>query len=173
MYKRQVGIPLQYEYGGWLAGNGTSFSCPVVSGMCASLMQAVPGATAEDIRNAVRESSDRYNNPDSLYGYGLPDFAKALTIIEETYTFKPEVTVTAGPNPFFDMINLWFRDTPGSLSITITDNSGRTILKTVYKTFIGRSYTVRGLSYAAQGLCLIRVKTDAGEKVFKMIKLQR
>jgi subtilisin family serine protease len=168
-----VGIPLQYDYGEWRAGNGTSFSCPVISGMCATLMQAVPGATAEDIRNAVRQSSDRYNNPDSLYGFGLPDFAKALKILEDTYTFKPEMTVTAGPNPFFDIINLWFRDPPGSLTIEVTDNSGRTILKIKYDTFIGRSFTLTGLSSAIQGLYMVKVKTDAVQVVFKMIKLKR
>ena len=69
-----VSLPLQFEPGKWHTGSGTSFSCPVISGLCASLMQAVPDATAAEMHRAVRESSDRFNNPDSLYGYGLPDF---------------------------------------------------------------------------------------------------
>ncbi len=34
-----VSIPIQSEPGVWYSGSGTSFSCPVVSGLCASLMQ--------------------------------------------------------------------------------------------------------------------------------------
>ena len=166
-----VSIPLQYTYGQWQAGSGTSFSCPVISGMCASLMQASPGATAEDIRKAVRLSSNRINNPDSLYGYGLPNFVKSLKILEDIHAFKPKVTVTAGPNPFVDEIYLWFRDVPERLAVTVTDNSGKTVLKTEYRTFIGRSFTLTGMSSAARGVYLVKVETAAGEKVFKMIKL--
>jgi subtilisin family serine protease len=165
-----VSIPVQYSYGQWVAGSGTSFSCPVISGMCAALMQATPGATAEDIRNAVRASSNRVNNPDSLYGYGLPDFVKALRLLDESHAFNPEVTVTAGPNPFIDEINIWFRDVPERLSVTVTDYAGKTILKTVYETYIGRSFTLAGLSSVARGVYLVKVETAAGEKVFKMIK---
>lgn len=165
-----VTIPVQYTYGKWVAGSGTSFSCPVISGMCAALMQATPGATAEDIRNAVRASSNRFNNPDSLYGYGLPDFVKTLRILDEIHAFEPEVTVTAGPNPFTDEINIWFRVVPERLTVTVTDYAGKTVLKTVYDTYIGRSFTMRGLSSVARGMYLVKVETAAGEKVFKMIK---
>lgn len=165
-----VSIPVQYAYGLWVAGSGTSFSCPVISGMCAALMQATPGATAEDIRNAVRASSDRVNSPDSLYGYGLPDFVRALRILDESHAFEPEVSVTAGPNPFVDEINIWFRDVPEWLSVTVTDYTGKTVLKTVYETYIGRSFSLRGLSSVARGVYLVKVETAAGDKVFKMIK---
>ena len=168
-----VSLPLQYVPGLWHTGSGTSFSCPVISGMCASLMQAVPGATANDIRDAVRESSDRYNNPDSLYGYGLPDFTKAFKILEETYVFKPDVVATAGPNPFFDIINLWFHETPERLSVTITDISGRTVRRVDHDPFIGRSYNISDLANLGQGLYIIKVTTALGEASFKMIKLQR
>ena len=167
-----VSVPVQYSSGLWVAGSGTSFSCPVISGMCAALMQSSPGATAEDIRNAVRESSDRYNNPDSLYGYGLPDFVKALRILDESHAFKPEVPVTAGPNPFTDEIHIWFRDVPEWLSVTVTDYAGTTILKTAYETYIGKSFTLRGLSAATRGLYMVKVESAAGEKVFKMVKLR-
>ncbi|HUW92591.1 MAG TPA: S8 family peptidase [Bacteroidales bacterium] len=168
-----VSVPVQYDPGIWRPGSGTSFSCPVISGMCAALMQATPGATADDIRKTIRESSDRYDHPDSLYGYGLPDFVKALKILEESHTFKPEVTVTAGPNPFVNEINLWFRDSPERLTVTVTDNTGKTILKTEYSTYIGRSYAIKGMSAAAQGVYLVKVETAAGAKVFKMIKVKR
>ncbi len=168
-----VSLPLQYEPGKWQTGSGTSFSCPVISGLCASLMQAVPGATAAEVATAVRKSSDRYNNPDSLYGYGIPDFITALKSLEEIYTYKPDVSITAGPNPFFDEINLWFRETPENLSVTVTDGSGRIVMRREYPVYSGRSHKITGFEGMTEGLFMVDVKTSHGGKVFKMVRLKR
>jgi serine protease AprX len=168
-----VNLPLQNEPGKWLTGSGTSFSCPVISGLCATLMQAVPGVTASEIITAVQESGDRYNNPDSLYGYGLPDFVSALKKLEEIHTFKPEVIMTAGPNPFNDEIKIWFRETPGHLSVSVTDNSGRTIIRREFFTYAARSFTLGGFGRTGQGIYYVRVSTDQGERTFKMIRIRK
>jgi len=168
-----VGIPIQLEQGLWYAGSGTSFSCPVISGLSASLMQAVPEATPAEIITALHESSDRFNNPDTLYGYGLPDFLKVLGLLEEKHTYMPEVIMTAGPNPFFDEINLWFREPAGSLTVTFTGSSGNLIRKWSYPVFAGRSLRLDGLDNIGQGVYLLRIVTDQGERVFKMIRLRR
>ena len=57
---------------------GTSFSTPVISGMVACLWQALPDKTAREIIELVRQSGNNYEHPDNVYGYGLPDFTKAL-----------------------------------------------------------------------------------------------
>ncbi len=168
-----VSLPIQFVPGQWNTGSGTSFSCPVISGLCASLMQAVPGATAADIITAVREGSDRFNNPDSLYGYGLPDFLSALKKLEDQHTFKPEVKITAGPNPFFDRINLWFRDNPGHLSVRLVDFSGRLVMRKDFSVYASRSYTLEASGSMTQGVYYLKVTTDAGEKVFTMIRLRK
>ncbi len=59
--------------------NGTSFSTPVLCGMVACLWQALPNKTAFEIMDIVRKSGDRVDQPDNIYGYGLPDFWKAYT----------------------------------------------------------------------------------------------
>jgi len=168
-----VNLSIQCVPGQWHSGSGTSFSCPAVSGLCASLMQAVPDATASEVMNAVRESSDRFNNPDSLYGYGVPDFIAALKKLEDQHTFKPEVKISAGPNPFFDQISLWFRDSPGHLSVTMMDFSGRPMMRKEFPVYASRSCTIEGFGRMAQGVYYLKVTTDAGAKVFKMIRLSR
>ncbi|KAA6329109.1 Subtilisin DY [termite gut metagenome] len=57
--------------------NGTSFSSPVICGMVACLWQACPQLTAKEVIALVRQSGDRYDYPDSAYGYGIPDMWKA------------------------------------------------------------------------------------------------
>ena len=57
--------------------NGTSFSSPIMCGMIACLWQACPKLTAKQIIDLVRQSGDRADFPDNIYGYGIPDLWKA------------------------------------------------------------------------------------------------
>lgn len=57
--------------------NGTSFSTPITCGLVACLWQALPNKTASEIMQLVRESADRADYPDNIFGYGIPDFWKA------------------------------------------------------------------------------------------------
>lgn len=58
-------------------GNGTSFASPITCGMVACLWQALPHCTAKQIIKIVHESADRYEYPDNIFGYGIPDFWEA------------------------------------------------------------------------------------------------
>ncbi|MEM9051646.1 MAG: S8 family serine peptidase, partial [Bacteroidota bacterium] len=62
--------------------NGTSFSAPIISGMAASLWQAVPNATAEEVFDAIEQSAHLYDMPNDSMGYGIPDFALALSLLQ-------------------------------------------------------------------------------------------
>ncbi|MDR1737363.1 MAG: S8 family peptidase [Candidatus Symbiothrix sp.] len=55
------------------ASNGTSFATPIMAGMVACLWSALPDLTALELMQAVRQSADRYAQPDSLFGFGIPN----------------------------------------------------------------------------------------------------
>lgn len=82
--------------------NGTSFAAPVTAGMVASLWQARPELTSLQLINIVRKASSRYMNPDSLLGYGIPDFGKAYyypsIAFVKNISFKDLLSIY--PNPF-------------------------------------------------------------------------
>ena len=59
---------------------GTSFSTPIVCGLVACLWQALPGKSAIEIINLIRQSSSQYKNPDNIYGYGIPNFWRAFMV---------------------------------------------------------------------------------------------
>lgn len=61
-------------------GAGTSYATPLIAGACASLWSAVPQLTPAQLRDVVRESASKYASPDSILGYGLPDFGVALEL---------------------------------------------------------------------------------------------
>lgn len=96
-----VGTVAQSPNGDVTLCNGTSCSAPLISGMLACLWQANPHATAMQIIESIRESSSQYEDPDSLYGYGIPDFFIANRYLSGVKP-PPEnniVTYNLFPNP--------------------------------------------------------------------------
>ena len=62
---------------------GTSFAAPIIAGMVACLWQTAPQKTASEVMRAVRMSADNHDTPNNIFGYGIPDFAKAYQILKE------------------------------------------------------------------------------------------
>lgn len=61
--------------------NGTSLSAPFLAGLVASLWSVNPQIDRKELMDIIKKSADRYEKPDSVYGYGIPDFGKALTTV--------------------------------------------------------------------------------------------
>ena len=59
---------------------GTSFSTPLITGLVACLWQALPEKTALEIIELVRQTSNNAKEPDSIFGYGIPNFWRAYMI---------------------------------------------------------------------------------------------
>ncbi|HKK62963.1 MAG TPA: S8/S53 family peptidase [Bacteroidales bacterium] len=66
---------------GLAQGGGTSFSAPLLSGGVATLWQAYPTMPAKEMIRWLLESGDRYEEPDTDYGFGIPSFSKAFHAI--------------------------------------------------------------------------------------------
>ena len=60
---------------------GTSFAAPIISGMVACLWQSARDKTAYQVMEAIRQSGDNYATPNNVFGYGIPDFLKAYSIL--------------------------------------------------------------------------------------------
>ncbi|MBN1107708.1 MAG: S8 family serine peptidase [Bacteroidales bacterium] len=152
--------------------SGTSFSCPVISGMAACLMEAIPEADNMDIIRAIRSSSDRFSLPDSLYGFGIPDMTKALITLESTHLDIPAGGVSFGPNPTAGDIEFTFSDPPGHIIAEIVSASGIKIYRKDYGDFAGRQLSLTALRNMEQGLYFVRFITSEGSFVFKIVKLR-
>ncbi|MBS1647560.1 MAG: S8 family serine peptidase [Bacteroidetes bacterium] len=66
-------------------GNGTSFASPTIAGLAACLWQGNPSKTNMQIIQAIKQSASQYSHPDSLKGYGIPNFCIADQILKGTY----------------------------------------------------------------------------------------
>lgn len=70
--------------------NGTSFSCPIMCGAAACLIQAFPHKTPVEIIHALQQSADRAAAPDNIYGYGIPDLPKAAAMLRAADALQGE-----------------------------------------------------------------------------------
>jgi len=59
---------------------GTSFSTPIVAGLVACLWQSLPQMTAVELIELVRKTSSSSQEPDNIYGYGIPNFWRAYMV---------------------------------------------------------------------------------------------
>ncbi len=80
--------------------SGTSFATPIIAGLTACLLQKFPNATPSQIITAILQSASLCNNPNNIYGYGLPDFKKAFLILQHSLNFQScHLKIKIYPNP--------------------------------------------------------------------------
>lgn len=63
---------------GYRGTSGTSLSSPLIAGVAALVLQAHPYLTPFQVREALRETADRAQNPDNNYGWGLLNAYEAI-----------------------------------------------------------------------------------------------
>jgi subtilisin family serine protease len=165
----------QYQPGVFVVGNGTSFASPLIAGMCASFWEALPNLTAMQVIQKVKESCDQFNNPDSLKGYGIPDFAQAYQTVTGKQLALPiqnKVDFLA-PNPFKDFIKMrYYAADTHFIEVRIFDMMGKEL---IYKKHWceTRSYNTLDLqipSGLSQGMYFIQLVTKHEKQTFKIIK---
>lgn len=153
----------------YYTGSGTSFSCPVLAGAVACLRQARPYASVQEICDAVRSCGNRADNPDSYYGYGIPDFSKALGVlaIEEPVGNTPANILTVYPNPATDMVHVKLNDAHKA-ELTVFDITGR---KLFTYTFNGLNHTTLEQHFNSldSGVYVINAVSDAGCQSIKLV----
>ncbi|MFK7795947.1 MAG: S8 family serine peptidase [Aureispira sp.] len=57
--------------------NGTSFSSPIMAGAVTSFWESMPHYSNLELLQAIENSANRNDEPNTTYGYGLPDFYAA------------------------------------------------------------------------------------------------
>jgi serine protease AprX len=164
-------VPVQTSGTEVFRSNGTSFSCPILSGISACLMQAVPSATSNDIISVLHSSADRYNFPDSVYGYGIPDIVSALSTLQKKYVLAPESSVLVFPNPTGGSFEIDFKEPPENFTLEIITLTGKTLNKKSYIGYAGRAVTITDLIHSEQGVYFLKISLSSGIIVRKILKI--
>lgn len=113
-------------------GYGTSYSSPQIAGLAAGIIQVNPDWTSLEVISAIKRSASNSLNPDTLTGYGVPQYAKAVT--GETLALSDilENKLTVYPNPFPDnKITIDFAGVKlkNTLQIDIVDAQGKVVFE--------------------------------------------
>ena len=112
--------------------SGTSFSGPIMAGAAACLWQSWPSKKNMEIVQAIKRSANQYFNPDTLLGYGIPNFNTAYTVLSlGEINFPSNESLHIYPNPVVkgNSINAYyFSKSKEKIQIILTDAAGRVIL---------------------------------------------
>ena len=154
--------------------SGTSFSSPVMAGMAACLWQAAPNATAREIKFTMEISASLFLNPDSILGYGIPDFEKAWD------SFFP-VGVSSQlegkdwfvyPNPVSDLLVIQKNGVVNSDEITIEAFTleGRLVQKWIKQN--NSKIILSNIGRLPQGMFLLKISSDEKYQTIKFNKIR-
>ncbi len=154
--------------------NGTSFSAPLVAGMAACLWQKFPNASNGQIKDAIIRSADRYMNPDSLYGFGIPDFGKAIEILGGQYEDALPVAMILN-NPLVPGSAVkFFAERNETISIDLINSSGQRMW-TLNNIEVFNGYNevspFGDIDLLASGIYIVRINFKNRSELIKAIKL--
>lgn len=140
--------------------SGTSLSNPLAAGGVACLLQSLPkNISREAIKTRLRQNASLYPGYTSQKGYGVLNFYKTYqSFLGVTDVNKTKIQIY--PNPAKDVVNLK-SDNP-IRSVEIYDSLGRIVKNEVSKTI--------NISELVKGIYFLKVKTDSGESIEKIIK---
>ncbi|HYX08857.1 MAG TPA: S8 family serine peptidase [Bacteroidales bacterium] len=169
-----IATAIESPFGFVSSGNGTSFSAPVIAGLSACLWQAHPALTNMDVLQSVEQSSSQFFSPDSLLGYGIPDFASAAGILQFIREYKNDSSfIRVFPNPFTNNLTLEFQSGDyAETYIQIYNIKGQVIYtdKKNIKRHTLIHLDVREVKHLAAGIYLLKITN--GDQVHQ-VKLVR
>lgn len=153
---------------------GTSFSCPITAGAVACLWQANPGRTNMEIMDAIQQSASQYTEPDTIKGYGIPNFCWAnyiLAGIPENSSSEENLNVY--PNPFSSSFEINFYSAQKQEAvIQLMDVAGRIVSAQSKQLEMNSSnqFTITGTGNLSGGIYILQIRTK--EKIYtrKIVK---
>lgn len=139
------------------SGNGTSFSSPIICGMTACLWQAFPELNNMQIIELIKSSGSQASQPDSLLGWGIPDYQMASSTLAVPDQSKVN-SLLVYPNPVIDKLTLGFPvSIQGKFSIEIINLQGKIIYSTQRNEGSIRSLQINDIGYLPSGIYLVKI----------------
>ncbi|MBK7888030.1 MAG: S8 family serine peptidase [Bacteroidetes bacterium] len=157
-------------------GNGTSFSSPVMAGAVACLWQAWPQKGNMDIIRVVKRSASQFSNPDTLLGYGIPNFSLANSFLDlEEYSIPSNIILHAFPNPWQGNtpLTLLYYASGGATKATmkIFDLTGRLTYENNFNVINGAYNQLQLTPELSNGCYIIEINDEFSVNSIKLIRL--
>jgi serine protease AprX len=155
-------------------GSGTSFSAPIISALTACLWQEFSEKDNFQIMKALRESSNKYLYPDSEFGFGTPDFAKARLLLKNNFDIDDFYLYSIIPNPISPNSYIpILSHSEISTSVDIYNLSGQKISSEVFIIYQGMnkiSPFTSIYSILSSGVYIVKIRSGEEISIIKAIK---
>ncbi len=149
-------------------GYGTSYAAPQVAGLAACLWQAMPEKTNLEIIESIRQSSNQSEFPDSISGYGIPNFMVALWLLNKLEEKMPDQKINVYPNPFEDQINLL---APGAVTqVNIYSLNGTLIHSSNRNWAKDETIIITPGEEISPGIYFLVIRTENNQFVSKLVR---
>jgi len=164
--------------GGYGYKNGTSFSTPLVAGVCALLLEFDPTLTPVQIIERLHNTASQADDPDNLMGWGILNAFKAAEYEYQPMSFEK---VLAYPNPFKDSVYCNIKAAQGDdVKISIFTVSGEKVKKLtsvwlpdpVNFFWSGWDGKNEDREEVSNGVYLIYVSINGFSEIYKVAKLK-
>ena len=153
-------------------GTGTSFASPLIAGFAAGIWQANPDWTSEEVITAIKNSGHRNHIPDSLRGWGVPNYSYAVageTALKVKDILEDKVTIY--PNPFNG--DTLYLITEGlfdqGMNIRVIDPKGSLIFNQEFKQKEIKENMELTIDGSQQGVYFLFLQTGKNQKIVKLI----
>jgi hypothetical protein len=121
---------------------------------------------------AIEQSASQYNSPDSLIGFGIPDFGKADQYLKlnTTQNLITDLKWMVLPNPFIDHI-LIQNMVPAITDICVVSICNLQGVNLYQSSFKASEYILlKNLAYLPDGILILTIRSGDKEERFKLIK---
>lgn len=144
---------------------GTSFSSPLMAGFAASLLEAFPELTNQELMNAIRNSGSRASNPNNQLGYGVPSYILILTSLSDALGLPSFEQVKVFPNPMESSINI--ENAPSDVQYSLIDVEGRRVQSGILT--IGETEVSLG-PHIKSGIYFLQLQSKDFSETIKLLK---
>ena len=157
------------DYPDYYNGNGTSFATPVLAGAVACLRQAYPYASVQEICEVVRQCGNLADNPNSYYGYGIPDFSQAIELLAMTEPAEPSAgeVLSVYPNPSQGEVHVMLNQ-GANAEVTVFDITGRQLFNYHFNG-LNHSSLENHLNNLVSGVYFINAVSELGNQTLKLV----
>ncbi|WP_314508695.1 S8 family serine peptidase [Xanthocytophaga agilis] len=153
--------------------NGTSLATPLITGLAAGLWQAFPDLTNMQLLDFIQRSGSQAERPDTLLGYGVPDF----TIVSELIRKETDPNAPIGylsPNPVTSnevmlRVNITHLDKP--INIEFFDVQGRRIYTHTIANPVSENSVRISPDIFRMGLYIVKIYNSDSQVVTRLVRL--
>jgi len=175
---RGVQAVIAANFGGITTSGGTSFSSPITAGAVTCLWQANPSANILDLIYAIQSSATQALSPDSIQGFGIPNFCKADSILGyilsvDDLLVADDNALSVYPNPFDSNFMIEFYSTKKeTMRIELYDVAGRKIIAQQQAVFANtkNKFSLSDISTISKGVYTLRLISSDKTHFSKIIK---